>query len=264
MTRHVQQAGFTLLEVMIGLALLGLALTVLIKSSANSIFHAEQARMIGVATDLARGKMYDIEETLLKDGFSDTDQSQESQECFVDEGWPTICYSSKVEEPTLPSLDQLQEMAMGQAKAATEAAGSAAVGSAAGSAALGTAAPGFQNSMLGGMLGMFGASSGIDAAAGGSMISSQYSMFQEVLKVSVRKVTLQVKFKVLGADRDFKVVAFFTDPNAMNKTLLGQTTNMLGAQGGGAQPEQPAQPPTGGGGGGGGRGQGGGGRGGGP
>jgi hypothetical protein len=89
-------------------------------------------------------------------------------------------------------------------------------------------------------------------------------MFQEVLKVSVRKVTLQIKFKVLGAERDFKVVAFFTDPNAMNRTLLGQTTNMLEAQGGGGAQPEPAQPS------GGGRGQGGqggggrGGRGGGP
>src|SRR5688572_12099324 len=198
--RAARQAGFTLLEVMIGLALLGLALTVLIKSAAGSIFNAEQAHMIGVATDLARAKMYDIEETLLKDGFTDTDQSHESEECFKDEGWPNICYSYKVEEPKLPSFDELQQMAMGKAKkdaAAAVAAGSAGSGlldknglptqAALGSAA---AAGGLENSMLGGMLGMFGGSTGVDAAAGGSMIQSQYSMFQEVLKVSVRKVTL--------------------------------------------------------------------------
>src|SRR5262245_11828481 len=98
--------GFTLLEVMIALALLGLSLVVLIKSAAGNIFNAEQAHMIGVATDLARGKMYDIEETLLKDGFSDTDQSQTDEKCFEEEGWPNICYSYKVEEPKLPSLDQ--------------------------------------------------------------------------------------------------------------------------------------------------------------
>ena len=62
---------------MFALALLGLALVVLIKSAASSIFNAEQAHMMGVATDLARGKMYEIEEMLLKDGFTDTDQSQD-------------------------------------------------------------------------------------------------------------------------------------------------------------------------------------------
>lgn len=228
--------GFTLLEVMIGLALLGLALTVLIKSAAGSIHNAEQAHMMGVATDLARAKMYDIEEILLKDGFTDTDQSQESEECFVDEGWPTVCYSYKVEEPVLPSYEELSQMAMSSAQAEQEKLlGSAGSAGLTGSAAemMGSASGGgFGNSMLGGMLGMFGTSSGVDAMAGGAMIQSQYAMFQEVLKVSVRKVTLTVKWKVLGSDRDMKVVAFFTDPTAMNKTMLGQASGALEASGG--------------------------------
>ena len=71
-----RQLGFTLMEVMIGLALLGVALTVLIKSAASSIFSARQAQMMGIATDLARGKLNDIEEILLKDGYTETDQSE--------------------------------------------------------------------------------------------------------------------------------------------------------------------------------------------
>jgi prepilin-type N-terminal cleavage/methylation domain-containing protein len=230
--------GFTLLEVMVGLALLGLALVVLMKSAAGSIFNAEQAHMTGVVTDLARAKMYDIEEVLLKDGFTDTSQSHESEECFTDEGWPNVCYSYKVEEPKLPSFEELTSMAQGKAKDdATKALGSAgsagsAILSQLGSGDLGSAGGGFGDSMLGGMLGMFGASSGVDAAAGASMIQSQYSMFQEVLKVSVRKVTLSVTWTVLGSKRDMKVVAFFTDPTAMNKTLLGQASGALEASGG--------------------------------
>ena len=47
--------------------------------------------MIGVATDLARGKMYDIEEMLLKDGFTDTDQSRgRPTSASSDEGWPNV------------------------------------------------------------------------------------------------------------------------------------------------------------------------------
>lgn len=212
--------GFTLLEVMIALALLGLGMVVLIKSAAGNIFSSEDAHMMGIATDLARGKMYDIEEILLKDGFSDTSQSDESEKCFEDEGWPNVCYSYTVEEPKLPSFEQLQEMAQKQAlDAAKEAAGSA--GSALGTEALG----GLENSALGGMLGMMGSFGGgtqdITAAQGGALIQGQYSMFQEILKVSVRKVTLTVKWKVLGRDRDMKVVAFFTDAAAMDKVLSG-------------------------------------------
>jgi len=213
--------GFTLLEVMLALALLGLGMVVLIKSAAGNIFSTEEAHMMGIATDLARGKMYDIEEILLKDGFMDTDQSQESEQCFEDEGWPNICYSYKVEEPKLPSFDQLQEMSQKQAQDAAKAAGSAngsALGSAVGSG-------GFEDSALGGMLGMMGSFGGgkqdITAAQGGALIQGQYSMFQEILKVSIRKVSLTVKWKVLGRDRDMKVIAFFTDPAAMDKVLQG-------------------------------------------
>ena len=110
--------GFTLLEVMIALALLGLGMVVLIKSAAGNIFSTEDARMMGIATDLARGKMYDIEEILLKDGFTETSQSQEDEKCFEDEGWPNICYSYKVEESQLPSFDQIQAATEKQAEEA--------------------------------------------------------------------------------------------------------------------------------------------------
>ena len=90
--------------------------------------------MMGVTTDLARGKMYDIEEILLKDGFTDTSQSKDSEECFTDEGWPNVCFTYKVEEPKLPSYDELTQMAQGKAKGdAAKALGSAGSG---GSAAI--------------------------------------------------------------------------------------------------------------------------------
>jgi general secretion pathway protein I len=234
--------GFTLLEVMIGLALLGLALTVLIKSAAGSIFNAEQAHMLGVATDLARGKMYDIEEKLIKDGFTDTDQSQTDWKGFEDEGWPNIYYKYDVIVVEFPSWDQLQAMAQGRMT------GSGSAGSARGSAfgsAFGSgygssygAAPGdpvnaFQNSALGGMLSMMGAATGgkggdMTSAAGGSLIQSQYGLFQQILKVTVRKVKLTVKWQVLGRDRDLTVVAFYTDPAAMDKVLSGMGSVDLG------------------------------------
>ena len=224
--------GFTLLEVMIALALLGLALVVLIKSAAGDIFSAQQAHMMGVVTDLARGKMYEIEEKLLKDGFSDTEQAEEDRP-FEDEGWPQVLYSYKVEEVELPSWDKLQAIASGRGSGAGEKSGS---GSGAGSEE-----GGFQNSALGGMLSQFGGvgfggggsgkGADIDAAAGASFIQGQYQMFQQILKVTIRKVTLTVKWKVLGSDRDMKVVAFFTDAGSMDKVLNGMGAQELPAAG---------------------------------
>jgi general secretion pathway protein I len=239
MRRH---NGFTLLEVMVALAILGFALAVLIKSTANNINAAEQSHMMGIATDLARGKMYDIEEQLLKDGFTDTDQSQTDLKPFDAEGWPNIFYSYKVEQVELPDFDQLQAMAQGKAARMGSGAGSGSaaalsLGSGFGSGLGSDSVGGFQNSMLGGMLNMFGGSSGVTGAQGGALIQSQYSMFQQILKVSVRKVTLTVQWKVMGIDNSMKVVCFFTDAAAMDKVLNGMGTQDLDdvpAQGSGA------------------------------
>ncbi len=219
--------GFTLLEVMVGLALLGFALTVLIKSAASSIFNARQSQMLGVVTDLSRGKMYDIEEKLLKDGFTDSNQSEESEESFDAEGWPSIKYTYKVEQVELPSWDKLQEMSQ---RSAGSGAGSGAGRGSGSGAGFGSdeAGGGFQNSALGGMMsqlgggiGKGGSSKEADSQMGASFIQGQYQMVQGVLKASIRKVTLVVKWQVLGSERDLKTVAFFTDAAAMDKVLSG-------------------------------------------
>ncbi|HEX7703055.1 MAG TPA: hypothetical protein VF403_20095, partial [Kofleriaceae bacterium] len=102
---------------MFALALLGLALVVLIKSAAGSVFNAEQAHMLGIATDLGRGEMNEIEETLLKDGFQDTDQNQDWKG-FDELGWPNIKYSYKIEVVEMPTFDQLTAMSSGSGAAA--------------------------------------------------------------------------------------------------------------------------------------------------
>jgi general secretion pathway protein I len=225
--RHRPAGGFTLLEVMFALVLLGLALTVLIKSAAGNIFSAQQAHMMGVVTDLARGKMYDIEEKLLKDGFSDTEQHEDDL-TFDAEGWPLIKYSYKIEVVELPSFDTLTAMAAGSG---------ARPGS--GSAGSGADASSFSDSMLGGMLSQFGGLGGmgaagagkgsgdINASIGSAFVQSQYSMFQQILKDTIRKVTLTVNWQVMGSDRDMKVVAFFTDAASMDKVLNGMGSQEL-------------------------------------
>jgi len=228
--RAAARRGFTLLEVMFGLALLGLGLTVLIKSAAGDIFNAQQAHMMGIVTDLARGKMYDIEEKLLHDGFSDTEQHEDDQS-FSDEGWPQIHYSYKVELVELPSFDALQAIAAGSGS-----------GSARGSAGSDQeAAGGFENSVFGGLMGQFGGLGGagkgsadISSAIGGSFIQSQYTMFQQILKVTIRKVTLTVNYQVMGSDRDLKVVQFLTDAASMDKVLNGMGSQELPAAGAGS------------------------------
>lgn len=236
--RTAGHRGFTLLEVMFALALLGLALTVLIKSAASSIFNAEEAHMMGVATDLARARMYEEEERLMKDGFTDTDQSESDFTPCDPELWQNVKCKVKVEQIELPSIDVLQQLVAGKAQKLGGSGSGSGSGSGTGSGSGSGSGSGwsadqisaFQNSTLGGMLSMTGVlggngSSGVLGAAGGGFIQMFYDQITQILKVSIRKVTLTVKWQVLGRDRDMKVVAFFTDPSAMDQVLQGFGAN---------------------------------------
>ena len=236
--------GFTMVEVMIALALMGLTLIVTMKGNANNLLHTQEAHLIGVSTDLARGKMYDIEEKLQKDGFSDTAQTTNGD--FSEEGWPAVTWEANVEPVELPSFNALNALAQDKAKD-TQAARAAALaggnpletkaaskaptlaGQAEDKCAPPAAEGSFSDSTLGGMLGMMGMGAGgggADAATAGgaSFIQSQYQMFQQILKLSIRKVTLTVGYTLNGTKRDFRIVAYFTDPAGLTKGM-----GMLGA-----------------------------------
>lgn len=243
--------GFTMLEVMIALAILGFGLVVLIRSTGTSIMVAKESQMMGLVTDLSRAKMYDIEEILMKDGFSDSDQSEDSKS-FDDEGHPEISYSYKVEQVELPSFEQLN--AIGKGGKGASSGGSGAVGSARGSGAFTDEQLGaFGNSMFGGMMqslgGLGGASGGgqknIDGAMGASFMQGQYQMIQETLKVSIRKVALTVTYDVLGRPRTLATVAYFTDASAMDKVLSGLGSQELPSSSGSGSGSGSGTPGTG-------------------
>jgi general secretion pathway protein I len=66
--RGQRGAGFTLLEVMVAVAILALSLTAIFSSEAGAVKMAYRSRKMGVATLLARCKMGEIEEEIAKLG----------------------------------------------------------------------------------------------------------------------------------------------------------------------------------------------------
>jgi general secretion pathway protein I len=64
----VKRAGFTLLEVMVAVAILALALTAIFASEAGAIKMAHRSRKMGLATLLVRCKMGEIEEQVAAEG----------------------------------------------------------------------------------------------------------------------------------------------------------------------------------------------------
>ncbi|MBK9030098.1 MAG: type II secretion system protein [Myxococcales bacterium] len=209
--RAIRRAAFTLVEVMIALAILGMGLVILVKSVAGNVSAAASSFYMGVATDLARGKMYDLEEKILDEGFQDAEQEEEGD--FSEEGWPKIAWQAVIEPVELPSYDKLVALQSG-----------AGGGSGSGSDGDGEAATDtFQSSALGGMMGMFGGGGGgADSAQGaqtGGFIQAQYTLIQEVLKASIRKITLTVTWSTGIANEHMDVILYVTDPAGMQKTL---------------------------------------------
>ena len=157
--------GFTLLEVMLALAILGGTLAVLIRSGARNAQATQDAKALTVVTGLARAKMYDLEEQLLHDGFQETAETLDGD--FSEEGYPKIKWSATIEKIELPGVGLLENAAGQQAGAEGEA---------------GAQSP------LAGMLGGLGGDQA-SGAMGLSVIQSQFEMVKQVLEKSIRKVT---------------------------------------------------------------------------
>ena len=77
--------GFTLLEVIIALAILGLSLMAIFQISTQAIYAHVYAKKLTVATLLARSKMVDLEQELFDKGFQLDDDEQAGD--FSDDGW---------------------------------------------------------------------------------------------------------------------------------------------------------------------------------
>lgn len=90
-----RSAGFTLMEVLVALAILAMGLTVLIGTQANSALQSERANNMAVASMLARSKMLDVEAELLKDGFSEMRES--SGGTFREEGFERFRWEAVIE-----------------------------------------------------------------------------------------------------------------------------------------------------------------------
>ena len=91
--------GFSLLEVVIALAILAISLTVLLETQIASITNAGRSRDLSIATMLARSKLIDIEQQLFHDGFKAS--TEEDGGNFSDIGYPEIAWKSRVIEVEL-------------------------------------------------------------------------------------------------------------------------------------------------------------------
>ena len=94
--RGTSESGFSLLEVMVALAILAMALVVLVGITTDNVRNTQHAKMVTIATFLSRAKMAEVEDLVLEDGFTENDEEDEGD--FGDQGWPDIHWKTTIEK----------------------------------------------------------------------------------------------------------------------------------------------------------------------
>lgn len=234
--------GFTLLEVMVAVAILGLGLTVILSSQAGLFSSASRGEHLTVASNMLRCKMSEIELELAQKGFQLTDENDEG-DCCDDESEGYTC-SWKIERVELPPLP---EASTDQDGGAPGPAGSAGLKGPGGLGLETTPPPG---PGMPGSAGPLGALMGISATQGASLgdkatpgsvmqqlgstgtsgmegmvMGFVYPSLKPMLEASIRRVTVKVKWKEGQRARDLEVTQFLTRPQEGN---MGTGLDQLG------------------------------------
>ena len=207
--------GFTLLEVMVAMAILAISLVALSEINAGAIAMHSYAKKLNVATMLARQKMLDVETELDEKGLpSEGENISDNEGTFEDQGFPQYKWKVEVIAPKSDALDpqKLIDMVMGG--------GSGDGSSSSGSLPDPGAAGGGLASMLGSLTGLGSTStpsssgaptptsagaSGLGGMLGGAMAGPAQMMITQITQM-VREVRLTVTWMDGNVPQDFTVV----------------------------------------------------------
>jgi prepilin-type N-terminal cleavage/methylation domain-containing protein len=190
---RLRASGFTLLEIMVAVAILGSTLVVLLSIVTNNVRSTNHAKMTTAATFLARTKMVEIEDQILDLGFTDNDESTAGT--FRDLGNPQFRFETLIERIELPTdlANKARDQATTDTKDATN-----------------------PMSLLTGFM--------------GGMMSSFIDPIRLGLQESVRKVTVRVLWDEHGRrDQSFEVIQYLTDPAKLDLALTGAGAGATGA-----------------------------------
>jgi prepilin-type N-terminal cleavage/methylation domain-containing protein len=189
-----REGGFSLIEVLVSLAILAMSLVILSRIVTGNVVAANHARMTTAATFLARSRISMMEQSLLEYGFAEVDG--ELTGTFSEEGFPSFRWYSNVERIELPA-DSGQKVQQAASKATTS-----------------------MNpmEMLSGFMGGF--------------MATLMDPIRLGLQESVRKLTVRVEWNEAGKpEQSFEVVSFLTDPARLETAVALSATGATGSPG---------------------------------
>jgi len=98
-SKKITSRGFTLLEVLIAIAILSMSLMVIYQTQGRAVQMANYGKFMSVATLLVRTKIIEIEEQLKEEGFSDFDDEKEGT--FEEEGFDKFRWLANIKKITI-------------------------------------------------------------------------------------------------------------------------------------------------------------------
>ncbi len=225
--------GFTLLEVMVALAILAVALVAIADINGQAIRTHSYAKKLSIATMLARSKMVDLESKFIEEGFtSEFDQKMEGD--FSDDGWEEFRWEAEIIKPELDAAN-----ATGMVEGLVSQLGG-----------LGDPGDKPKMSMTASSMSKVGAQAGMAqqaALALAPMIEGQVATLTTTIEKAVREVRLKVTWEDGAQQEELTVVTHFVvlapagqpggdsnDPEATYATLGAKAA--LGAAGGQPNP----------------------------
>jgi general secretion pathway protein I len=236
--------GFSLLEVLMAVALFGAVVTIILSAQAGLVASDRTATNISQAIELGRCRMSEVEEKQLKLGFPEVEEKDTSPICCNEKDNPGFTCEWKVERVLLPQPVSL--------------AGDAGLGSILGGglgldagipSSVGTSLATPMGTMavnpLGGAsldfdAGLQNIGMGLQQSMGGAgmsgllslVFSLVYPSLKPMLEAAIRKVTVIVHWQEGRQERDFTLQQYITNPSRAG--LLGALADAgMGGEGGG-------------------------------
>lgn len=223
MSRRLHNAkatsGFTLLEVLVAIAILGLGLTMVSSAQTGVFWSYSKATKLSQAPGLLRCKMAEVELDLLEEGYPLVDEEEEG-ECCEDtdiEGYE--CYW-QVQRVVLPELPPDEPFAGDAGVPADESlSGPGELGEISDDPTQGMGPLGALASLQSGAAGMGGMGdlAGMMTGSSGGGIASMvmgfvYPDLRAMLEASIRKVTVTVRWREGENERELSATQFVTNP----------------------------------------------------
>ncbi|MCL2778554.1 MAG: prepilin-type N-terminal cleavage/methylation domain-containing protein [Polyangiaceae bacterium] len=209
--------GFSLLEVMVAVAILGLTLTVILSAQGGLAASNRAAANMGMASTLGRCKMTEIEQKLLTFGLPETDQIDQEVACCNDvkrEGFLCDARVEKVELPNFQSGNSLGDggaLIMPGGDGGSELPLGALTANPAGDAGLNLDVDGGLAGVGTQLTQQFGGGMGAEGLM--SMVMGfLYPSIKPMFEASIRRVTVTVKWKEGITNRELPLIQYLTNP----------------------------------------------------